>query len=392
MYKLALCLFLAFSQHIISNAQDAEILATDTSQDDPDAVLNDLGKKYGELRALNEILLSDVKKRSVAKDFEGVKAVFERKTNEYETHFKQLMDLAIQVPETELSRDVAILTINTTTNSERDDAIDLLLKFHIRSPRMREIVTGLGYTTACESYCQRILEQNTDPSTLAHVKYQLARSSWRRSDKDRERAREMLWELVKCGHDYPFHIAFGWGPDLPIQSISGAAAELLRKISGNESVKIGEELPDFQSVDLNGKPIALSAYRGKVTLIVFWATWCGPCLKMTELERRLAERYAGLPFEILGICGDDEIDDQVKQVALKHKMIWTSLHDILPNGERLSNRLGAPGWPYCILLDRNGTIKQASFPIGVTNNTDGQEMYFRAEIENLLPEFRDKGK
>ena len=63
----------------------------------------------------------------------------------------------------------------------------------------------------------------------------------------------------------------------------------------------------------------LSEYRGKAVLLSFWATWCGPCMRMIPHERDLGKRLEGKPFAIVGVNGDD---DQLRATAAttEHRM------------------------------------------------------------------------
>jgi len=64
--------------------------------------------------------------------------------------------------------------------------------------------------------------------------------------------------------------------------------------------------PDIVSEDLDAKPLKLSARSGKVTLLVFWGSWCGPCMKLVPHEAALAKKYMGRPFQLYGVNGGDE--------------------------------------------------------------------------------------
>lgn len=354
------------------------------------ATISELGKLYGELAALNDVLLYEMKLVADPNNTEGVKAVFDRKRRDYDPRVAKLMELADNVGDTSLARDAAILTLTTTYGNERDAAIDLLLESHIESHRMDEALTSLVYTSRSTDICRRVLDANDDLSARAHAQFVIARNTWRASDDARHDAKDVLRNLVKTGENIFFHEGARWGPKPPRETMSFVAAKLLARIAGNETVKIGEPIPAFKGKSLYGDDVSMHDYKGKVTLIVFWATWCGPCLKMAELERDLVGRYAGLPFEILGICGDDEITDQVKKIASTHGISWTSIHDVLPDETRLSERLGACSWPYCILLDRDGVVQQTQFPTGISNDPAKQKEIFQAAIEKLLPEYARK--
>ncbi len=70
----------------------------------------------------------------------------------------------------------------------------------------------------------------------------------------------------------------------------------------------GRRAPDFTLKDMNGKDVRLTHYKGKVVLINFWATWCGPCKYEIPLFVDLQNRYGSQGLSFLGISVDDPIE------------------------------------------------------------------------------------
>ena len=81
-----------------------------------------------------------------------------------------------------------------------------------------------------------------------------------------------------------------------------------------QNLTIGKHLPPAVSVNLNEEPQDFEQYKGKVLLIDFWATWCGPCIAKFPHLRELKKTYADRPFEILGMSGDQKIDEVIEFV------------------------------------------------------------------------------
>ncbi len=69
-------------------------------------------------------------------------------------------------------------------------------------------------------------------------------------------------------------------------------------------VEVGRQAPDFVLSDRRGAPVALSDFRGKVVLVDFWASWCGPCLAKLPALRRLDSEYADRGFVLFGVSQD----------------------------------------------------------------------------------------
>ena len=72
------------------------------------------------------------------------------------------------------------------------------------------------------------------------------------------------------------------------------------------NLAVGKPAPEIKGVDIHGKPLALSDYRGKVVALVFWGTWCGPCMREIPREKALVDRMKGRPFAMLGVNTDTD--------------------------------------------------------------------------------------
>src|SRR6516162_2547749 len=66
----------------------------------------------------------------------------------------------------------------------------------------------------------------------------------------------------------------------------------------------GDRAVELEGVDVSGKPLKLSDFRGKVVMLDFWATWCGPCMDLVPHERGLVADHKNDPFALLGVSAD----------------------------------------------------------------------------------------
>lgn len=121
------------------------------------------------------------------------------------------------------------------------------------------------------------------------------------------------------------------------------------------SLTEGTKFPDFDEKDLQGKPFNLAAYKGKVVLVDFWATWCGPCVG--ELPNVLAayEKHHPAGFEILGISLDSDKAKLEKFIETK-KMPWPQFFDGKGWENKLAGQYGVNSIPATYLLDGEGKI------------------------------------
>ena len=117
-------------------------------------------------------------------------------------------------------------------------------------------------------------------------------------------------------------------------------------------VKIGGYLREAKLDGLNGQTRKFSDYKGKPLIINVWASWCGPCrAEMGSLER-LAQRYNGKDFNIIGISTDDYRNNAMAFV----KQTEISFDNFLDHRLLLENMLGANTLPLTILVDADGRV------------------------------------
>lgn len=120
---------------------------------------------------------------------------------------------------------------------------------------------------------------------------------------------------------------------------------------------VGKPAIDVEGVDLEGKPLKLTPGNGTVTMLVYWGTWCGPCMRLVAREVALAEKYQGQPFKIYGVNGRDE--QKVAQESAKaKKMTWPSFFiGDNPNNDGLAAVWGVSAWPTVFVIDHEGVIR-----------------------------------
>ena len=117
-------------------------------------------------------------------------------------------------------------------------------------------------------------------------------------------------------------------------------------------VKIGGYLREAKLQGLTGKTKKFSDYKGKPLIINVWASWCGPCrAEMGSLER-LAHRYGGKQFNVIGISTDD--DGNAAVAFIKQSKI--TFENFLDSKVFLENMLGANTIPLTILVDAHGRV------------------------------------
>jgi cytochrome c biogenesis protein CcmG/thiol:disulfide interchange protein DsbE len=119
-------------------------------------------------------------------------------------------------------------------------------------------------------------------------------------------------------------------------------------------VRNPDPAPDFKLAGLDGKPVTLADSKGKVVLVNFWATWCGPCRAeipdLVELQKKYKDR-----LQILGLAVDDEDLDAIKKFAARFGVNYPVA--LATNEIRLQYG-GIPALPTSFILDSEGRVVQ----------------------------------
>ena len=117
----------------------------------------------------------------------------------------------------------------------------------------------------------------------------------------------------------------------------------------------GSKFPDFDEKDVAGKPISVSNYKGKVVLVDFWATWCGPCRAELPNVLKTYENYHSKGFEIIGVSLDQS-EEKLTGFTKDKNMTWQQFFDGKGWANKLAAKYGIQSIPATYLLDREGKI------------------------------------
>jgi peroxiredoxin len=112
--------------------------------------------------------------------------------------------------------------------------------------------------------------------------------------------------------------------------------------------------PDFALEDLNGSQVTLSAYKGKVLFINFWATWCPPCRAEIPDFIEVYDEYKNKGLEILGVSVDQISPDQVSKFVERYKMNYPVA---MATNELFRDYPPPQAIPTTLVIDRDGKIQ-----------------------------------
>jgi thiol-disulfide isomerase/thioredoxin len=114
-------------------------------------------------------------------------------------------------------------------------------------------------------------------------------------------------------------------------------------------------MPDIKLKNPEGKEIALSSLKGKLVLIDFWASWCGPCRKENPNVVRLYNAYKNKGFEIYSVSLDEEKEKWVKAIE-KDGLKWIHVSDLGGWQSSVCSQFNISSIPFTILVSKDGKI------------------------------------
>jgi thiol-disulfide isomerase/thioredoxin len=120
--------------------------------------------------------------------------------------------------------------------------------------------------------------------------------------------------------------------------------------------------PEVTLKDLDGKDLSLAQYKGKVVLINFWATWCGPCLVEIPWLIEMQQKYAAKGFTVLGVAMDEEGASVVTPWVQKERFDVNGSksqmnYPIVIGNDAAADKFGGLlGYPTSILVTRDGKV------------------------------------
>lgn len=299
------------------------------------------------LKAYRETNVKDEK----AKALEGYRAAPKKLA-------PKMLELAKAKPDDETACDAAIwLVQNIQNENEGKQAIEIIRKHHMTSPKMATAVGAFGYALGNDApaFLQDVFDKNPDKKVKAFTLRTMASKAtdaavdYTTAEKDipvKAAAAEKLWARLQA--------EFGdveWG-QAKLGSMAKDELDMIKNLFP------GSKSPDITGEDTEGKPMKLSDFKGKVVMLDFWGTWCGPCMQMVPHNVEVTKKYADKPFVLVGVNSDRDKEKLAKRMA-EEKITYRSFW----NGEEgaagpISKDWKVQGWPTVVLIDHKGVIRR----------------------------------
>ena len=140
-----------------------------------------------------------------------------------------------------------------------------------------------------------------------------------------------------------------------MKSIVVTVALVLAGFMVNAQVKVDQIAPEILLPGVNDSPVKLSSFKGKVVLIDFWASWCGPCRASIPSVIKLYDKYKAKGFEVFGVSIDSKKKDWLKAIA-QDKITYPQVNDKAGWYSKTTEVYGVNAIPNTFLLDKTGKI------------------------------------
>jgi thiol-disulfide isomerase/thioredoxin len=141
-----------------------------------------------------------------------------------------------------------------------------------------------------------------------------------------------------------------------------------------EALTAKTRAPDWKLADLNGKIVNFSDFRGRVLILDFWATWCGPCRIEIPHFVELQKQYGNKGLTVIGVSLDEQGPEVVKQFV---KQLGVNYPIVIGNEKVAEAYGGIDGIPTTFVIDRQGRI--VSQHIGYNDKAT-----FEKEVQSVL--------
>ena len=132
------------------------------------------------------------------------------------------------------------------------------------------------------------------------------------------------------------------------------AMEYRRKVTPPLAL-IGKSVPDFSAIALDGKPISLQQYRGKVVLLDFWAVWNGFCIGDILNLKRIYDTYKNHGFDIIGVSLDTD-ETKLRNYLKENDIPWRQIYSGQERQSPLAQQSDIRSIPARWLIDRDGKL------------------------------------
>jgi peroxiredoxin len=143
--------------------------------------------------------------------------------------------------------------------------------------------------------------------------------------------------------------------DYPDTNAAKSVQAMQKSLEMAAKLAVGKTFSEFSVTGTDGKPLSTADYKGKVVLVDFWATWCGPCVAELPNVKAAYAKHHEHGFEIIGVSLDSD-KDKLTEFQAKNGIAWRQYFDGKGWQNKLAQDYGIQSIPATFLLDGDGKI------------------------------------
>lgn len=128
-----------------------------------------------------------------------------------------------------------------------------------------------------------------------------------------------------------------------------------KQVESQRNVAVGKSAPDFTLDSSKGTKLALSDFRGKLLILDFWASWCGPCRRENPNVLKIYKAFKEKGLEILSVSLDTKKDEWLRAIE-EDGLIWNHASDLKGFKSEVPQKYGVSGIPAIFLIGKDGKI------------------------------------
>jgi thiol-disulfide isomerase/thioredoxin len=255
---------------------------------------------------------------------------------------KKMLALAAENSKDPVARKALVWAcLQGAQSPQAPEAVGRLLKDYPNADELGQVCEAVGGRPDGDALIREIRSHTTNAGVKVQAGVVVAEALRDKNDEASSAEAEKLLEEV---------VARAKETNAPGRAVS-QAEEALKDV---KKFGIGKVAPVAESKDLDDKDVKLADLKGKVVVLDFWATWCGPCRSMIPHERDMVKKLDGKKFAFVSVSADDEVKT-LKDFLEKESMPWT--HWFAGKGGDVLKGWNIHAFPTIFVIDSKGVIR-----------------------------------
>jgi thiol-disulfide isomerase/thioredoxin len=300
----------------------------------------------------------------------------------------RFLEIAQEDPKAPIALDALNRVLRCSRDSAADAALEQLRRDWVSSSRIAEVILPVttSMSPSASGLLRDIISKNTDRNAVGPAVLGLAKlldvyvglaMTWN-EDPEKAKRMEQYYEKRQLDHivkldpvtvtkeaEKLYERAMNEFGDVKLsprarQTIGEYAVARVNRL---RSLAPGKPAPEIEGEDTDGQSFKLSDYRGRVVLLVFWASWCVPCRQQVPHELRLLNRFQDKPFALLGVNLDHD-EKQMRAAISELGITWRNWRG--GNADRIKARYGIQAIPLVLVIDEKGIIRAKEVGVEAT--------------------------